>query len=55
MSTKPTKDLDITLTVTHQIHVSKSFIHSLQEETANETAQFDEPSAWLDAYGYGKL
>jgi hypothetical protein len=48
---------NVTLTVTHQVHVSNSFVNSLQEEAANRTQQsspFDESSAWLDAHGNGK-
>jgi hypothetical protein len=57
----PQKDLDVTLTATHQVHVSKPFVNSLREEAANKTektpllGQNDEPSAWLDAHGNGKL
>ncbi|KAH0537121.1 hypothetical protein FGG08_006054 [Glutinoglossum americanum] len=49
--------LDDTLTVTHQVHVSGSFVNSLQEEAVKEARQsppfyqFGEPNAWLDAYG----
>ena len=54
-------DLNSTVTVTHQVHISKSFVNSLQEATENKTKQplplyqLDEPSAWLDAHSNGKL
>ncbi|KAI9766367.1 MAG: hypothetical protein M1840_006631 [Geoglossum simile] len=61
MSTESTqtsqKGLDVALTATHQVHVSKSFVNSLQEETADKAKtpspldQLNEPSAWLDAHG----
>ena len=57
----PKNDLNSTVTITHQVHISKPFVNSLQEATENKTKQpsplhqLDEPSAWLNAHSNGKL